>query len=275
MKDVKPLVSIITVSLNSVNTIEQTILSVINQTFKDYEYIIIDGGSTDGTLDIIKKYQDKISYFVSEKDNGIGNAFNKGILASRGKIIGIINSDDYYEENTLETIDDLDKKHNADFYIGALKYFENNNSKNYIIIYPDNKYNRKNYYLTPRLNHPASFFKKELYQEVGLYKENYKYIMDREFLKRVSLKNKVGVFTDRVLTNMSSGGVSERKEKMARRERLDLFENKVFGLFLYCIYLLKIKIKKIIIFLGGYKLFFLIKSILSKKIKKGQPKAKN
>lgn len=274
MPNKQPTFSIITISLNSIKTIEKTILSVIDQTFRDYEYIIIDGGSTDGTLDIIKKYQDKISYWVSEKDNGIGNAFNKGILASQGKIIGIINSDDYYEENALEIIDDLDKKYNADFYIGALKYFEKNNNKNYITIYPDNKYNRKNYYLTPRLNHPASFFKKELYQEVGLYKENYKYIMDREFFKRVSSKNKRGAFTDKVLTNMSSGGISEKKEIMARKERLDLFENKVFGLFLYCIYLLKIKIKKIIIFFGGYKSFFLIKSMLSKKIKIGLPKAK-
>lgn len=89
-----PLISIITVSYNAVNSIEETILSVINQNFKDFEYIIIDGGSTDGTLDIIKKYQDKITFWVSEPDKGIYDAMNKAISYAKGKYICFINSGD-------------------------------------------------------------------------------------------------------------------------------------------------------------------------------------
>ena len=89
-----PKISIITVSYNAVATIEQTILSVINQTYENIEYIIIDGGSTDGTIDIIKKYKDKISYWVSEQDNGIYDAMNKGIDVATGDYIQFLNADD-------------------------------------------------------------------------------------------------------------------------------------------------------------------------------------
>jgi glycosyltransferase involved in cell wall biosynthesis len=100
----EPLVSIITVVFNGERYLEETIKSVINQTYKNIEYIIIDGGSTDNTLNIIKKYEDKIDYWISEKDKGIYDAINKGIKLSRGELIGIINADDYYEIDVLEKV---------------------------------------------------------------------------------------------------------------------------------------------------------------------------
>ncbi len=100
----KPLVSIITVCLNSEKTIEQTIQSVINQTYPNIEYIIIDGKSTDRTLEIIDKYKGKISILVSESDEGIYDAMNKGLKLATGELIGIINSDDWYESDAVETI---------------------------------------------------------------------------------------------------------------------------------------------------------------------------
>ena len=97
--------SIITVSLNNKDTIEQTIRSVLSQTYNNVEYIVIDGGSTDGTVDIIKKYEDKISYWVSESDKGIYDAMNKGIRKATGDIVGILNADDFYvDENVLEKV---------------------------------------------------------------------------------------------------------------------------------------------------------------------------
>lgn len=97
-----PLISVITVSYNAVSTIEDTILSVINQTYSNIEYIIIDGGSTDGTVDIIKKYQEKISFWVSEPDKGIYDAMNKGINHSTGMWINFMNSGDlFYHNNVL------------------------------------------------------------------------------------------------------------------------------------------------------------------------------
>lgn len=101
----KPLISIITVSFNTVNTIEQTILSVINQTYPNIEYIIIDGGSTDGTIEIIKKYADKISYWISEPDKGIYDAMNKGALKATGDYIQYLNASDRISTNkTIENI---------------------------------------------------------------------------------------------------------------------------------------------------------------------------
>jgi glycosyltransferase involved in cell wall biosynthesis len=96
-----PKVSIITPSFNSVKTIEKTILSILSQTYEDIECIIIDGGSTDGTVDIIKKYQDKIHYWVSEKDRGISDAFNKGLVVSSGDYINFQGADDYLLENNV------------------------------------------------------------------------------------------------------------------------------------------------------------------------------
>ena len=103
-KNRKPLFSIITVVYNNQKYLEETIQSVLGQSFKNYEYIIIDGGSKDNTLDVIKKYEQYIDYWISEKDKGIYDAFNKGMSLCKGDYIGIVNSDDVYEKNALEII---------------------------------------------------------------------------------------------------------------------------------------------------------------------------
>ena len=100
----KPLVSVITVTYNAKSYLEQTIQSVFAQTYPHIEYIIIDGASTDGTLDIIKRHEKKIAFWVSEKDNGIYDAMNKGIRAANGELIGIINASDYYEPDTISEV---------------------------------------------------------------------------------------------------------------------------------------------------------------------------
>ena len=100
----QPLVSVITVVYNGEKYLEQTIQSVINQTYNNIEYIIIDGGSTDTTLDIIKKYKDYISYFISEPDNGLYDAMNKGIRRANGELIGMLNSDDWLNLDAISTV---------------------------------------------------------------------------------------------------------------------------------------------------------------------------
>lgn len=103
-------ISIITITYNSEKTIEETILSIINQNYQNIEYIIIDGGSKDNTLNIINKYKTKISKVISEPDNGISDAFNKGIREATGDIIGIINSDDILNIDTLNELNNIKKK---------------------------------------------------------------------------------------------------------------------------------------------------------------------
>ena len=126
----KPLISIITVVYNDKIKLEETILSVIGQTYDNVEFIIIDGSSTDGTINIIKKYEDKIDYWVSEKDSGIFDAMNKGILASKGDYINFMNAGDFFTKNNLvsEVVNILDSEE-IDFLYGDF----NTGNKNRVI----------------------------------------------------------------------------------------------------------------------------------------------
>src|ERR1700739_123500 len=117
-----PLVSIITVVYNGSKYIEQTINSVLNQSYKNIEYIIIDGGSTDDTLNIIKRYESKIDYWQSEPDEGIFFAMNKGISLAKGELIGIINADDFYLPGTVKNVVEADNVYHADIYHGDMQY---------------------------------------------------------------------------------------------------------------------------------------------------------
>ena len=118
----KPLISIITVVLNDKDNIEKTILSVLNQNYKNIQYIIIDGGSSDGTIDIIKKYEKNIGFWVSEKDKGIYDAFNKGLKHTNGDLIGFTNSGDTLTNESLDyLVDYYNNYKEADFFFGAVK----------------------------------------------------------------------------------------------------------------------------------------------------------
>ena len=120
MKNLK--ISIITVVKNNKDTIEKNILSLINQNYKNYEHIIIDGGSEDGTIEEINKYKKDIKYFISEKDKGIYDAMNKGINKAEGDIIGILNADDYYFSNALEIVKNYFEKYKEiDFLFGSVE----------------------------------------------------------------------------------------------------------------------------------------------------------
>jgi glycosyltransferase len=169
-------ISIITVVFNAVNTIEETINSVINQSYKNIEYIIIDGGSTDGTLDIIEKYKDKLSYFISEPDYGIYHAMNKGIKKANGDIIGIINADDYYYE---------------DIFNDVIKSFDGKNLEEYIC-FGDMVHGEKiikgwrenSVKIGAFATHPSMFCPKKVYDKIGKYRLWYKILADYDFMYR-------------------------------------------------------------------------------------------
>jgi glycosyltransferase involved in cell wall biosynthesis len=156
-----PLISIITVVYNGEKYLEQTIESVINQTYKNIEYIIIDGGSTDGTHDIIKKYSENISYFISEPDKGLYDAMNKGINVAKGELIGMINSDDWLEVNAINLIVEIYKDNpTKKVFHGDLFYISNTK-----VMRKFNPSFIKMKYYGMTYNHPTMYVHRDVYSE--------------------------------------------------------------------------------------------------------------
>ncbi|WP_160674375.1 glycosyltransferase family 2 protein [Clostridium sp. C8-1-8] len=200
-----PFFSIVTVSYNSEKTIKDTIESVLNQSYKSYEYIIIDGSSTDKTLDIVKSYerefQGKLAY-ISEKDKGIYDAMNKGINMSKGSFVGIINSDDWYESDALEKIYNQHMKDNAvDIIYGTLRVIRN--EKEYGI-------ERTNYdFLNEKMiPHPTTFIRKAVYSKEGGYNTEYRYAADYDYMLSLKDKGYRFTFTNDIIANYREGGAT-------------------------------------------------------------------
>ena len=183
----KPLISIITVVYNGAKTLEQTIQSVINQTYNNIEYIIIDGGSTDSTLDTIKKYENHISQWVSEPDKGLYDAINKGISIANGELTGMINSDDWYEENAVELIVDAYQKHPKKRIFHGDRFDVLENGSKSIRKFHPSKFKFLYYGMT--YNHPSMFIHRDIYNK-SFYNINLKALSDYEFVLKQFLKNK-------------------------------------------------------------------------------------
>ena len=168
-------VSIITVVFNRVDVVRDTIESVLNQTYKNIEYIIIDGASTDGTMDVVSEYKDKISKIVSEPDNGLYDAINKGIEQATGDVVGLIHSDDFYTDNlVIQRVVDAFNKEKSDTVFADLLYIKDDNHEKVLRYYSAKKFTPKKltYGLMPP--HPTFFVKKEIFSKYGLYKTDYK-----------------------------------------------------------------------------------------------------
>ena len=197
-------ISIITVTKNSEKFLEDCILSVHNQSYKNYEHIIIDGNSTDNTVNIIKKHEEKIAYWMSESDEGLYDAMNKGIKKSTGDIIGILNSDDIYYDQALKIVNNyFNKKKNLDFLFGSVykyKLMHGYNSRKIKWSF--------GFYTT----HSVGFFiKRESQLKVGFYNLKYKNSSDYDLFYRMILKFKMkGVATekDEIFGEFRKGGFS-------------------------------------------------------------------
>ena len=204
-------ISIITVCYNSESTIEDTIKSVLSQDYEDIEYIIIDGGSTDGTLSIINKYTDRIATVVSEPDKGIYDAMNKGILFATGELIGILNSDDLFaSRDTISQVIERVKLSTEDaVYFGDIAIVERENIDNVKRYYAVKEFTKLKLKLGVMPPHPATFVFRSLYEKIGLYKTDYKIAADFEFYVRATLKNNVPAKNIGVhVVNMRDGGIS-------------------------------------------------------------------
>ena len=201
-------VTIITVSYNSEKYIERCIKSVLNQDYKNVEYIIIDGNSTDNTIDIINKFRSSISVFISEPDNGLYEAMNKGINLASGDLIGILNSDDFFFNNeTITNVVNFHDLNNIDASVGNILQC---NSSNKII----RRYSSKNWkpiflkygFMPP---HPAIFIKNEIYKKFNKYDINLKISADYDLITRFFLLNKIKwKYSNLTTTVMQSGGLS-------------------------------------------------------------------
>lgn len=214
-----PLISVITVVLNGEATIGKTIESVINQSYSHWEYIIIDGASSDRTLEIIASYQDKrITHCISEADSGIYEAMNKGIALAKGDFIGILNSGDRYIVDTLATVNQTAQDTTAAIITGAMVRFDVKES----IYFKLNKTFvdlQKNIHWGMPINHPATFVRSDVYRQLGGFNSEYRICADYDLIYRAYFQKVEFAFTSEVLAYMSLGGVSEQFSSLTTRCR--------------------------------------------------------
>jgi len=206
-------ISIITTSLNSKETIEDTIKSVLAQTYKDIEYIVIDGGSIDGTLNIVDKYRDRINKVVSEKDKGLYDAMNKGIKLATGEVIGILNSDDVYTtSNVVEVVVKQMTEAGADVCWGDLVYVEKDDLSKITRYWKSSIYQNGKFQKGWHPPHPTFFVRRFLYDKYGIFRTDLLLAADYELMLRFLEKYKVSSFyISQTLVKMREGGKSNWK----------------------------------------------------------------
>lgn len=207
-----PLISIITIVYNGEKFIEKCIQSVLGQSYSNIEYIIIDGGSTDRTVGIIKKYADSVTTWISEKDEGISDAFNKGLKLAKGEVIGIINADDWYEPYTVEKVAQMIG--DFDIVYGDLKLWKND--KVDFVLKGNHEYLVKEM----TVNHPTVFIKRECYEKFGLFSMEYKCAMDYDLLLRFKVNHCRFGYIPAVLANMRWEGLSDTQWLLGCKETL-------------------------------------------------------
>jgi len=222
----KPLISIITINYNNLEGLKKTMSSVFEQTLQEFEYIVIDGGSTDGSTEYIERHKDKIDYWVSEKDSGIYNAMNKGIKVATGEYMLFLNSGDWLYENTV--LDKIaDKLSGCDVLYG-----------NMVKVFPNGKQlldkgvngNEITFktFADGTLNHSSSLIKRDLFIKYGFYDENLKIVSDwKFFLITLGLNNAVIKYVDYSLSYFDMTGISNSNIKLRNNERLKVLREEI------------------------------------------------
>ncbi|WP_310438745.1 glycosyltransferase family 2 protein [Sulfuricurvum sp.] len=208
-------ISIITVVYNNKSTIKDAIESVLSQTYQNIEYIIVDGASTDGTVEIIQNYGDKITTFISEKDKGIYDAMNKGLKLATGDIVGILNSDDFYIDNhVISKVIQIFQDNPVDSMFADLVYVHPNNLEKIVRYYDSSHFSPKKFAYGWMPAHPTFFIKREIYKKYGYFKTDYKIAADYELLARFLGKLKISYFYYKSpIVKMRTGGISTNNFK--------------------------------------------------------------
>ena len=197
-------VSVVTVVRNGAATLERAIRSVMAQDYPAVEHIVIDGASTDGTLDVIRKFDKHIAVWLSEKDKGISDAFNKGIALAHGEIVGLLNSDDWYESGAVTAVVSALQTSGADIAYGNLQYWERGR-KTFLVESEAALLDRG-----MTLGHPAVFVRRSCFERFGLFQLDFRQAMDYEWLLRAKVEGARFVHVNRCLANMQSGGLGDK-----------------------------------------------------------------
>lgn len=205
-----PKISIITVSYNSAQTIKDSIESVLSQDYPNIEYIIIDAGSEDGTVEIVNSFGASVQYFISEKDDGIYDGMNKGISAATGDFVGILNSDDFYPNTSvISEVAKVFSSTNCDSVYGDLVYVKEDNIKKIVRYWQSGKFSIAKLKKGWMLPHPTFFLKRKLYSKHGLYNTSLKSAADYEMILRLLYKYNISVrYIPLILVKMRLGGMS-------------------------------------------------------------------
>ena len=209
----QPLLSVITICYNE-KQIERTCQSIVNQTWQDFEWIVVDGGSTDGTLDILNKYRNRINILISEPDKGIYDAQNKGIKLAHGQYLNFMNGGDaFYNSTVLEKVF-KDKEQTADVLYG--KYCTIDNQRLLVLMHP--KKFDSSYWLEHCLNHQSTFIKRELFDKYGLYNTDYKVAADKEKFVRFFQDGCRFSYLPEIISLYDLGGISAQNHKKTLEE---------------------------------------------------------
>ncbi len=229
-------VSIITVCLNSGDTIRDTIESVLGQTWREVEHIIIDGQSTDNTLKIVDEYQDRIARIVTGPDKGLYDAMNKGLSIATGDVIGILNADDFYLTNTViaEVVASFQKLPDTDMVLGGVDFVHSGNLNRVVRKYKSIGFKPWKLRFGFMAPHPGAFVRRKAYEKVGPYKIDYQISADFDFMLRAFLVHKLKFITiDKIWVRMRLGGVSTsgvRSYKIITQEMYRSFkENSLYS----------------------------------------------
>ena len=205
-------VSVITVCLNSNDTLKRSLDSIINQDYYDIEKIIVDGGSKDGTHKIIDDYKNFLDKIIIQDDKGIYDAMNKGLKNASGEIICFLNSDDFYSSpNIISYVVSKFKENKLDLFYGDVAFFKSNNETKIIRYFSSNLFSPKKlkYGLMPA--HPSLFLHKDIIKKVGLFEENYKIAGDFEYMLRIfKIKNIKYLYRKKIIVYMQIGGISTK-----------------------------------------------------------------
>ena len=207
--------SIITVNYNNKDGLRKTIESVIHQSFRDFEYIIIDGGSTDGSADVLKEYDAQIDYWVSEPDKGIYNAMNKGIAQAKGEYLNFMNSGDcFYAPDILEKV--ASYNYETDFIVGRDYHFNEEIQKGHVSILPSRT--TMIHFFVATLAHQSSFIRRELFDN-SPYDEGYRLVSDWIFFtEKIVRDGKQVQFIPDIICRREEGGLSEQQHERNKTE---------------------------------------------------------